>query len=86
MRTNVYEAYRPLMEDWKDYIGVVKEHVDGFSDIEATQLAILLENTKTEIEMAKGRLSHGQAIVEGTDISMISTFQSQVFDIVTAVA
>jgi hypothetical protein len=85
MRTNVYEAYRPLMEDWKDYIGVVKEHVDGFSDIEATQLAILLENTKTEIEMAKGRLSHGQAIVEGTDISMISTFQSQVFDIVTAV-
>lgn len=85
MKVNIYEAYKPLMEDWKDYIGVVKEHVDGFSDIEATQLAILLENTKTEIEIAKGRLSHGQAVVEGTDISMISTFQSQVFDIVTAV-
>lgn len=85
MKVNVYEAYKPLLEDWKEYIGVVKEHVTGFSEIEATQLAMLLENTKTEIEMAKGRLSHGQAVVEGTDISMISTFQSQVFDIITAV-
>jgi len=86
MRVNIYEAYKPLMEDWNDYISVVREHVEGFSDIEATQLAMLLENTKSEIEIAKGRLSHGQAVVEGTDISMISTFQSQVYDIITAVA
>jgi len=86
MRANIYETYRPLMDDWKDYIDVVKEHVDGFAEVEATQLAILLENTKTEIEMSRGRLMHSAPITEGTDISMISTFQSTVFDIVTAVA
>src|SRR5210317_788946 len=85
MKSNIYETYKPLMEDWNDYISVVKEHVEGFNDIEATQLAMLLENTKTEIEMAKGRLTHGMPVVEGTDISMVATFQSQVFDIVTAV-
>lgn len=85
MRANIYETYKPLIEDWKEYINVVKEHVDGFSDIEATQLAMLLENTKTEIETSRGRMLNNTPIVEGTDISMIATFQSQVFDIVTAV-
>src|SRR5210317_1014502 len=85
MRTNIYEAYKPLMDDWNDYISVVQEHVEGFNDIEATQLAILLENTKSEIEMAKGRMMQGSPVLEGTDISMISTFQSQAYDIVTAV-
>jgi hypothetical protein len=85
MKTNIYETYKPLLDDWKEYIGVVKEHVEGFSDIEATQLAMLLENTKTEIEVSRGRMLNNAPIVEGTDISMIATFQSQVFDIITAV-
>jgi hypothetical protein len=84
MRYNIYESYKPLMEDWNDYISVVREHVEGFSDLEATQLAILLENTKTELEIAKGRLTNG-LITETTDVSMVNTFQSTVFDIVTAV-
>ncbi len=84
MLSNIYESYRPLMEDWKKNIEVVKEHVEGFSDIEATQLAICLENTKTELEYAKGRVEQG-AINEVTDVSMINTMTSNVFDIVTAV-
>lgn len=84
MKVNIYEAYKPLMEDWKDNIEVVKEHVENFSDLEATQLAMLLENTKTELDIAEGRVRSG-IINETTDISMISTMKSNVFDIVTAV-
>lgn len=84
MKFNIYESYRPLMEEWKGNIEVVKEHVEGFSDLEATQLAILLENTKTELQVAEGRVNHGM-VNETTDISMISTLKSNVFDIITAV-
>lgn len=85
MIANVYESYKPLLEDWKDYTNVVREHVENFSDIEATQLSILLENTKTEIEISKGRMLNNTPVVEGTDISMVNTFTSNVFDIITAV-
>lgn len=84
MKYNIYEAYKPLLEDWKENIEVVKEHVEGFSDIEATQLAIVLENTKTELDIARGRLGQGM-INEVTDVSMINTMTSNVFDIITAV-
>lgn len=85
MQANIYESYKPLLESWKDYTNVVREHVEGYSDIEATQLSILLENTKTEIEVSKGRMLAGTPVVEGTDISMVNTFTSNVFDIITAV-
>lgn len=85
MKANIYEAYRPLLESWKDYTNVVKENIAGYSDIEATQLSILLENTKSEIEVSKGRLLNSTPVVEGTDISMVNTFSSNVFDIITAV-
>ena len=45
MKTNIYEQYRPLLESWSAYTDVVKEHVEGYSDVEATQLSLLLENT-----------------------------------------
>ena len=35
--------------------------------------------------MTKGRMMNGTAIHEGTDISMVNTFTSNVFDIITAV-
>jgi hypothetical protein len=85
MQANIYESYRPLLESWKAYTDVVKEHVEGYSDVEATQLSILLENTKSEIEVCKGRMMNGTPVVEGTDISMVNTFTSNVFDIITAV-
>lgn len=85
MLANIYESYKPLMESWKEYTDVVREHVEGYSDIEATQLSILLENTKSEIEISKGRMMNGTPVMEGTDISMINTFSSNVFDIITAV-
>lgn len=85
MQANIYESYKPLLESWSDYTNVVKEHVEGYSDIEATQLSILLENTKSEIEVCKGRMMNGTPVVEGTDISMVNTFTSNVFDIITAV-
>lgn len=85
MKTNIYEQYRPLLESWSAYTDVVKEHVEGYSDVEATQLSLLLENTKSELEMTKGRMMNGTAIHEGTDISMVNTFTSNVFDIITAV-
>lgn len=84
MKYNIYESYAPLMEDWKFNLDVVREHVEGFSDLEATQLAILLENTKTELDIAHGRITGGM-INEVTDVSMITTMKSNVFDIVTAV-
>jgi hypothetical protein len=79
MKLNIYEQYKPLMEDWKRNIEVVKEHVEGFSDVEATQLAIILENAKTEIEIAEGRVKKGY-INETTDVAMIETMKSNVFD------
>lgn len=85
MQANIYEAYRPLLESWKEYTNVVKANIDGYSDIEATQLSILLENTKSEIEIARGRMLNNTPVVEGTDISMVNTFSSNVFDIITAV-
>lgn len=84
MKYNIYEAYKPLMEDWKENIEVVREHVEGFSDIEATQLALVLENTRTELDIARGRIGQGM-INEVTDVSMVNTMNSNVFDIVTAV-
>ena len=67
------------------HIDVVKEHIKGFSDLEATQLAILLENTRTEFEVARGRLSMGMGVInEVTDVSMINTPETA-FDIITAV-
>jgi hypothetical protein len=84
MMNNIYESYKPLLEDWKDNIEVVREHVEEFSDIEATQLAMLLENTKTELDVAEGRIMRGM-INETTDVSMITTMKSNVFDIVTAI-
>jgi hypothetical protein len=84
MKANIYEAYKPLLEDWKANIAIVKEHVEGFTDLEGTQLAMLLENAKTELEIAEGRTQAGM-INEITDISMIQTMKSTVFDIITAV-
>lgn len=85
MQANIYESYKPLLESWKQYTDVVKEHVEGWSDVEATQLSILLENTKSELEVQRGRLLNNAPVVEGTDVSMINTFTSNVFDIITAV-
>ena len=85
MQANIYESYKPLLESWSAYTNVVKEHVEGYSDVEATQLSILLENTKSEVEISRGRMMNGTPVVEGTDISMINTFTSNVFDIITAV-
>ena len=85
MQANIYESYKPLLESWSDYTDVVKEHVEGYSDVEATQLSILLENTKSEIEMFRGKLTNSSPVLEGTDISMVDTFSSQVYDIITAV-
>ena len=85
MLANIYESYRPLLESWSEYTNVVREHVKGYSDVEATQLSILLENTKSEIEISRGRMLNGTPVVEGTDISMVNTFTSNVFDIITAV-
>lgn len=85
MLANIYASCQPLLESWKDYTNVVREHVEGYSDIEATQLSILLENTKTEIESYRGKLMASAPVMEGTDISMVNTFQSNVFDIITAV-
>lgn len=84
MLANIYESYAPLMEDWKDYISVVKNHVEGFSDMEATQLAILLENTKSELDIARGRFENGM-IAETTTVPMIKTNDTTLFDIITAV-
>ena len=84
MLEKMYETYKPLLESWKGYTNVVKSAIDGYSDVEATQLSILLENTKSEIENAKGRMMNGTPVVEGTDISMVNTFTSNVFDIITA--
>lgn len=85
MQANIYESYKPLLESWKGYTDVVKANMQGYTDIEATQLAILLENTKSEIEITKGRMLNNTPVVEGTDISMVNTFTSNVFDIITAV-
>lgn len=85
MLANIYSSCQPLLESWKDYTNVVREHVEGYSDIEATQLSILLENTKTEIESYRGKMMASSPVMEGTDISMVNTFQSNVFDIITAV-
>lgn len=85
MLPNIYNIYKPLLESWHDYTDVVKENVKGYTDTEATQLSILLENTKTEIENSRGRMLNGTPVVEGTDISMVNTFSSNVFDIITAV-
>lgn len=85
MQANIYEAYRPLLESWAPYTNVVKSNMEGYSDVEATQLSILLENTKSEIEVSRGRMLNGTPVVEGTDISMVNTFTSNVFDIITAV-
>ncbi len=85
MQANIYESYRPLLESWAPYTNVVKRSIEGYSDVEATQLSILLENTKSEIEVSKGRMLNGTPVVEGTDISMVNTFTSNVFDIITAV-
>lgn len=88
MQANIYEAYKPLLESWKPYTDVVREHIDGYSDIEATQLSILLENTKSELEGAKGRIknqTYNNTLNEATDISMVNTFTSNIFDIITAV-
>lgn len=85
MKANIYEQYKPLLNSWKSYTDVVKEHVEGYSDTEATQLSILLENTKSAIEVCRGRLAQSTPVVEGTDISMVNTFTSNVFDIITAV-
>ncbi len=84
MLNKIYENYRPLMEEWKEQIDIVKEHIEGFSDVESTQLAIMLENTKTELSYARGRVDEG-IVNEVTDISMINTMASNVFDIITAV-
>ena len=85
MQANIYESYRPLLESWAPYTNVVKRNIEGYSDVEATQLSILLENTKSEIEVSRGRMLNGTPVVEGTDISMVNTFTSNVFDIITAV-
>lgn len=85
MQANIYESYRPLLESWADYTNVVKANIEGYSDVEATQLSILLENTKSEIEISRGRMLNNTPVVEGTDISMVNTFSSNVFDIITAV-
>lgn len=85
MVANIYESYRPLLESWAPYTNVVKRSIEGYSDVEATQLSILLENTKSEIEVSRGRMLNGTPVVEGTDISMVNTFTSNVFDIITAV-
>lgn len=85
MQANIYESYRPLLESWAPYTNMVKSHIEGYSDVEATQLSILLENTKSEIEVSRGRMLNGTPVVEGTDISMVNTFTSNVFDIITAV-
>ena len=85
MQANIYESYKPLLESWSAYTDVVKANMQGYSDVEATQLSILLENTKSEIEVTKGRMLNNTPVVEGTDISMVNTFTSNVFDIITAV-
>lgn len=85
IHVNIYEQYKPLLGAWKDHIRVVKEAVEGYTDTEATQLALLLENTRSAIEVTKGRLLNSAPIVEGTDIGMINTFTSNVFDIITSV-
>jgi len=85
MQANIYESYRPLLESWAPYTNVVKQNMEGYSDVEATQLSILLENTKNEIEVSRGRMLNNTPVVEGTDISMVNTFTSNVFDIITAV-
>lgn len=79
MKYNIYESYKPLMDDWKEHIEVVREHVENFNDLEATQLSILLENTKNELEIADGRIKSGR-IDEVTDVSMVQTMSSNVFD------
>lgn len=84
MKYNIYEAYKPLLKDWDENISVVREHVEEFSDVEATQLALVLENTKTELDIARGRIGQGM-INEVTDVSMVNTMNSNVFDIITAV-
>lgn len=85
MQANIYESYKPLLEAWSGYTDVVRQNMQGYSDVEATQLSILLENTKSEIEVTKGRMLNNTPVVEGTDISMVNTFTSNVFDIITAV-
>lgn len=44
----------------------------------------MLENTKTELAYARGRVDEG-VVNEVTDVSMINTMASNVFDIITAV-
>ena len=85
MNSNIYESYKPLLESWKSYTNVVKENIAGYSEVEATQLSILLENTKSELENVKNRMVQGVNINEGTDISMVNTFTSNIYDIITAV-
>ena len=85
MNSNIYESYKPLLESWKSYTNVVKENIAGYSEVEATQLSILLENTKSELENVKNRMVKGVSVNEGTDISMVNTFTSHIYDIITAV-
>ena len=85
MQPNIYASYKPLLESWAPYTNVVKKNIEGYTDVEATQLSILLENTKSEIEYARGRLLNSMPVTESTDISMINTFTSQAFDLITAV-
>lgn len=85
MNSNIYESYKPLLESWKSYTNVVKENIAGYSEVEATQLSILLENTKSELENVKNRMVQGVNVNEGTDISMVNTFTSNIYDIITAV-
>lgn len=82
---NMYNNYNYLVEAWKPFTNSVKEHMAGFSDREEAQLALLLENTKNELETTKDRLMNGISVNEGTDISMVNTFTSNVYDIITAV-
>lgn len=87
---NIYEAYEPLAEKWKDYTKVVESHMSNFNHMEEVQLSILLENTAQSIQSYKDKMLHdvqnsGGFITEGTDVSMVNTFTSNVFDIITAV-
>ena len=77
MQANIYESYRPLLESWAPYTNVVKRSIEGYSDVEATQLSILLENTKSEIEVSKGRMLNGTPVVEGTIKDIIGKWNAQ---------
>lgn len=80
---SIFEAYGEqtsvkLLEAWKPNIEAVRSVDNGYSDERALRLAIMLENTKQELNRA-------QRLYEATQPVDVGPFKKHAFDLLTAV-